>query len=56
MLTKDELVNGVGEIFEVANDAGGGLKTDLEEALSTIIEICTELDPTLETAEDDQEE
>lgn len=56
MPTKDELVSGVGEIFAVANDAAGGLKTDLEQALSTIAEICTELDPTLQEVEDNEEE
>lgn len=53
-VTKDTLVDGVGEIFETATNVAGGLKIDLEEALAQIADICTELDPTLQV-EDDEE-
>ena len=54
--TKDTLLDGVGEIFELTINAAGGLKTELEEALTQIAEICTELDPTLQVEDDDGED
>lgn len=55
MPTKDELLNGVGEIFELATDAAGGLKGELESALEQIADICIELDPSLEVSTDDED-
>lgn len=42
-VTKDTLLEGVGEIFDLATGTAGGLKIDLEEALAQIGDICTEL-------------
>lgn len=56
VVTKDTLLEGVGEIFDLATDTAGGLKTELEEALTQISEICTELDPTLQAEGDDETE